>query len=93
VKPARLREQAKTDLSDVAFRYALEGVRAWGRIAWVLLLMRWTCWPRSPVWVHCGGRSLRSNHTAAFAVSVEPSGGSPTGAPTGPIVSVGKLQI
>lgn len=31
--------------------------------------------------------------TAAFAVSVEPEGGSPTGAPTGPIVSVGKLQI
>lgn len=31
--------------------------------------------------------------TAAFAVSVEPSGGSPTGAPTGPIVSVGKLQL
>ncbi len=31
--------------------------------------------------------------TAAFAVSVEPSGGSPTGAPTGPIVSLGKLQI
>lgn len=31
--------------------------------------------------------------TAAFAVSVEPPGGSPTGAPTGPIVSVGKLQI
>lgn len=31
-------------------------------------------------------------NTAAFAVSVEPSGGSPTGAPTGPIVSVGKLQ-
>jgi anti-sigma-K factor RskA len=31
--------------------------------------------------------------TAAFAVSVEPAGGSPTGAPTGPIVSVGKLQI
>jgi anti-sigma-K factor RskA len=30
--------------------------------------------------------------TAAFAVSVEPSGGSPTGAPTGPIVSVGKLR-
>ena len=29
--------------------------------------------------------------TAAFAVSVEPAGGSPTGAPTGPIVSVGKL--
>ncbi len=31
--------------------------------------------------------------TAAFAVSVEPAGGSPTGAPTGPIVSVGKLQL
>ena len=31
--------------------------------------------------------------TAAFAVSVEPEGGSPTGAPTGPIVSGGKLQI
>ncbi|WP_294635530.1 anti-sigma factor [uncultured Aquabacterium sp.] len=31
--------------------------------------------------------------TAAFAVSVEPPGGSPTGAPTGPIVSVGQLQL
>jgi anti-sigma-K factor RskA len=31
--------------------------------------------------------------TAAFAISVEPPGGSPTGAPTGPIVSVGKLGI
>jgi anti-sigma-K factor RskA len=31
--------------------------------------------------------------TAALAVSVEPAGGSPTGAPTGPIVSLGKLQI
>jgi anti-sigma-K factor RskA len=31
--------------------------------------------------------------TAAFAVSVEPAGGSPTGAPTGPIISVGKLEI
>jgi anti-sigma-K factor RskA len=30
--------------------------------------------------------------TAAFAVSVEPNGGSPTGAPTGPIISVGKLE-
>lgn len=30
--------------------------------------------------------------TAAFAVSVEPAGGSTTGAPTGPIVSVGKVQ-
>jgi anti-sigma-K factor RskA len=31
--------------------------------------------------------------TAAFAVSVEPPGGSPTGAPTGPIVSVGQLSL
>lgn len=31
--------------------------------------------------------------TAAFAISLEPAGGSPTGAPTGPIVSVGKLEI
>lgn len=31
--------------------------------------------------------------TAAFAVSVEPAGGSPTGAPTGPIVSLGPLKI
>jgi len=31
--------------------------------------------------------------TAAFAVSVEPTGGSPTGVPTGPILSVGKLQL
>jgi anti-sigma-K factor RskA len=31
--------------------------------------------------------------TAALAVSVEPSGGSPTGAPTGPIVSLGELKI
>jgi anti-sigma-K factor RskA len=31
--------------------------------------------------------------TAAFAVSVEPAGGSTTGAPTGPIVSVGKVPI
>ncbi|RZU01147.1 anti-sigma factor [Rivibacter subsaxonicus] len=30
--------------------------------------------------------------TAAFAVSLEPAGGSKTGAPTGPILSVGKLQ-
>jgi anti-sigma-K factor RskA len=29
--------------------------------------------------------------TAAFAVSIEPSGGSPTGQPTGPVISVGKL--
>lgn len=31
--------------------------------------------------------------TAAFAVSVEPPGGSPTGAPTGPVVSVGRLEL
>jgi anti-sigma-K factor RskA len=30
--------------------------------------------------------------TSAFAVSVEPAGGSPTGAPTGPIVSLGRVQ-
>jgi anti-sigma-K factor RskA len=36
------------------------------------------------------GQLLRD--TAAFAVSVEPAGGSTTGAPTGPIVSVGKLN-
>ncbi|MDE2369885.1 MAG: anti-sigma factor [Burkholderiales bacterium] len=30
--------------------------------------------------------------TAAFAVSVEPAGGSPTGAPTGPIIALGKLD-
>jgi anti-sigma-K factor RskA len=31
--------------------------------------------------------------TAALAVSVEPPGGAPTGAPTGPVVFVGKLRI
>lgn len=31
------------------------------------------------------------DNTAAFAVSLEPPGGSPTGAPTGPILYVGKL--
>ena len=30
---------------------------------------------------------------AAFAVSVEPAGGSPTGAPTGPVLYVGKLAL
>lgn len=30
--------------------------------------------------------------TAALAVSLEPSGGSPTGAPTGPVLYVGKLS-
>jgi len=37
-------------------------------------------------------RSALLQDTAALAVSVEPSGGSPTGAPTGPVVSVGKLE-
>lgn len=31
--------------------------------------------------------------TAAFAVSLEPAGGSPTGVPTGPILSLGKVQL
>ena len=31
--------------------------------------------------------------TAAFAVSLEPAGGSPTGAPTGPVLYVGKLGV
>jgi len=31
--------------------------------------------------------------TAVFAVTLEPPGGSPTGAPTGPILWAGKLQI
>lgn len=32
-------------------------------------------------------------NTAAFAVSLEPAGGSPTGAPSGPIVSLGRVQL
>lgn len=31
--------------------------------------------------------------TKAFAISLEPSGGSPTGLPTGPVLSVGALQL
>lgn len=38
-------------------------------------------------------RAQALKDTAAFAVSVEPPGGSPTGAPTGPIISVGALQL
>lgn len=54
--------------------------------------------PRSLGLVSSSGitRVLRAHllaDTAAFAVSLEPAGGSPTGAPTGPIVSVGKLEI
>jgi anti-sigma-K factor RskA len=37
------------------------------------------------------GRVL--DNTAALAVSLEPPGGSPTGAPTGPILYVGKLVL
>ncbi|HEY6510543.1 MAG TPA: anti-sigma factor [Burkholderiaceae bacterium] len=36
---------------------------------------------------------LDSSRTSALAVSVEPVGGSPTGAPTGPVVFAGKLQL
>lgn len=36
---------------------------------------------------------LDKRNTAALAVSVEPPGGSPTGAPTGPVVYAGKLQL
>jgi len=36
-------------------------------------------------------RAKLLQNTAAFAVSLEPGGGSPTGAPTGPIVSAGRV--
>ena len=36
---------------------------------------------------------LDPRNTAALAVSVEPPGGSPTGAPTGPVIYAGKLQL
>jgi anti-sigma-K factor RskA len=53
--------------------------------------------PRSLGLVQAAGattllRVQLSQDTAALAVSLEPPGGSPTGAPTGPIVSIGKLQ-
>ncbi len=38
-------------------------------------------------------QALLQGRTAALAVSVEPPGGSPTGAPTGPVVFAGKLQL
>jgi len=38
-------------------------------------------------------RVLESANTSALAVSVEPPGGSPTGAPTGPVVYAGKLTL
>ena len=39
------------------------------------------------------GPALRSRvrPTAAFAVSVEPTGGSPTGQPTGPVIATGAI--
>jgi anti-sigma-K factor RskA len=36
---------------------------------------------------------LRGSGLDHMAVSVEPPGGSPTGAPTGPVVFYGKLQL
>ena len=36
-------------------------------------------------------RAQLLQNTAAFALSLEPAGGSPTGAPTGPIVSAGSI--
>jgi anti-sigma-K factor RskA len=52
--------------------------------------------PRSLGLVQANGattvqRAALLQGTAAFAVSVEPEGGSPTGAPTGPIVSLGRI--
>jgi anti-sigma-K factor RskA len=38
-------------------------------------------------------RSQLLSDTAALAVSIEPAGGSPSGAPTGPVVAVGKLRL
>jgi anti-sigma-K factor RskA len=37
--------------------------------------------------------SLIKGDTAALAVSLEPPGGSPTGAPTGPVLYAGQLQL
>jgi anti-sigma-K factor RskA len=53
--------------------------------------------PRSLGLLGAGGaaqvlRTALPGDIAAFAVSLEPRGGSPTGAPTGPIVSMGKLS-
>jgi anti-sigma-K factor RskA len=36
---------------------------------------------------------LDAANTSALAVSVEPPGGSPSGAPTGPVVFAGKLTL
>ncbi len=56
--------------------------------------------PRSLGLVKAGGATVLANVTlpvdargAALAISREPAGGSPTGAPTGPILGVGKLAL
>jgi len=59
--------------------------------------------PKSLGLIHADGSTLVARErlpatlldggTVALAVSVEPPGGSPTGAPTGPVVFAGKLQI
>ncbi len=54
--------------------------------------------PRSLGLISADGASVVSRNrvlkdTAALAVSLEPTGGSPTGAPTGPILYVGKLAL
>jgi anti-sigma-K factor RskA len=38
-------------------------------------------------------RATVLQNAAALAVSVEPAGGSPSGAPSGPVIAVGKLQL
>jgi anti-sigma-K factor RskA len=42
--------------------------------------------------MHPDPPNLRRQRRAALAVSLEPTGGSPTGAPSGPILFVGKLN-
>ena len=54
--------------------------------------------PRSLGLISADGASVVKRNrvmkdTAALAVSLEPAGGSPTGAPTGPILYVGKLTL
>ena len=39
------------------------------------------------------GDTVEITYTQALAVSVEPPGGSPSGAPTGPVVFAGKLTL
>ncbi len=54
--------------------------------------------PRSLGLISASGATVYSKRkvlegTAALAVSLEPPGGSPTGAPTGPVLFVGKLTL